>query len=59
MLTQHPDAGNILVSGLIIGGNMALLVNERKVRFYDGDKFVFYRVDKGLWRFAADESDST
>ena len=38
---------------------MALLLGERKVRFYNGDRFVFYRVDKGLWRFAEDESDST
>lgn len=38
---------------------MALLLGERKVRFWNGDMFVFYRVDKGLWRFAEDESDST
>lgn len=38
---------------------MAVLYHERKVRFYDGKKFVFYRMDKGLWRFDADESDST
>lgn len=38
---------------------MAILLGECKVRFWNGDKFVFYLVDKGLWRFAEDESDST
>jgi hypothetical protein len=38
---------------------MAQLLGERKLRFWNGDRFVFYRVDKGLWRFAGDESDST
>lgn len=42
-----------------VTNNMALLLGERKVRFWNGDRFVFYRVDKGLWRFAEDESDST
>ncbi|CAH9013623.1 hypothetical protein VP277E431_P0110 [Vibrio phage 277E43-1] len=29
---------------------MAVLIGEQRTRFYDGDKVVFERVDKGVWK---------
>lgn len=34
---------------------MALLVDEKRTRFYYGEDYHFIRVDKGLWRCTSHE----
>lgn len=32
---------------------MAVIVGERRTRFWCGEKFTFERVDKGVWKIVA------